>query len=117
MDKTRQFLAGKLSFTYRAAFCSPMGVDGFFLKHFGLSSGNLIRAVRSSPDDEALAAWFLAQPTVTPEAIAAWNDFAPTLGAKGRPGRFVFQIVRPFFYANAKSTDSMFEAVTRDETT
>ena len=110
-------LAGKLPLAYRVAFGSPTGVDGYFLKHFPLVRRDFIRAVRSSADDAALADWFLAQPTVTPASIHAWNAFAPKLGAKGQPAHFVFQIVKPFLYAkpSARRAATIFEAIVEDE--
>ncbi len=114
-DKTRQLLAGQLPLAYRLAFGSPLGIDGYFLKHFGLVRRDFIRAVRSAPDDAALATWFLACPAVTSHAIEAWNEFAPKLGARGQPGHFIFQIVKPFLYAKTKGTGSIFEAIARDE--
>lgn len=110
-------LAGKLPLPYRVAFGSPTGVDGYFLTHFGLVRRDFIRAVRSTVDDAALADWFLAQPTVTSHAIRSWNEFAPKLGAKGHPARFVFQIVKPFLYAKprARRAATIFEAIAEDE--
>lgn len=116
-DKTHRLLAGKLPLAYRVAFGSPTGVDGYFLNHFGIVRGDFIRAVRSAADDDALAVWFLAQPTVTLPAIEAWNELAPKLGAKGQPARFVFLVVRPVLYAKPKArrAENIFEAIIEDE--
>jgi hypothetical protein len=116
-DKARALLAGDLPVLYRLALGSPIGVDGHFLRHFQISRADFIRAVRASANDQALAEWFRAQPQVTAEAIATWNRDAPVLGAKGRPGRVVFLLVRWFLYPKSirESTPSMFAAIERDE--
>ena len=36
-EKARRFLARQLPFTYRVAFGSRLGIDGAFLRHFGLT--------------------------------------------------------------------------------
>lgn len=118
-DKARLLLAGKLPLSYRLAFCSALGIDGHFLKHFGLTRANFLRGVRHAKDDDTLASWFLAQPTVTAPAIAAWNEFAPKIGAKGRPGHLVLLLVKPILYSNlrGRSVDTIFEMIAQDEGT
>jgi hypothetical protein len=117
-DKTRQLLAGELPILYRVALGSPLGVDGFFLRHFRLSRADFIRAVRSSADDPDLAKWFVAQPHVGAETIDEWNREAPHLGAKGHPGRGTFLFVRWFLYPKSirDPRENMFAAIDQDET-
>ena len=117
-DKTRMLLAGELPLSYRLALGSPLGVDGYFLKHFALMRGDLIRAVRAAKDDDALATWFLAQPAVKEAGIAAWNDLAPKLGAKGHPGYVTFQLVKFPLYPSLRGrrVNSIFEGIELDET-
>ena len=111
-------LAGELPLSYRLALGSPLGVDGYFLKHFALMRGDLIRAVRAAKDDDALATWFLAQPAVKEAGIAAWNDLAPKLGAKGHPGYVTFQLVKFPLYPSLRGrrVNSIFEGIELDET-
>jgi hypothetical protein len=117
VDKTRLLLAGQLPLLYRGAFGSAIGIDGFFLRHFRLSRGDFIRAVRASAGDEDVAAWFLAQAGVNASSIERWNQAAPTMGARGHEGRAIFQIVRWIFYPKTilHPVNSLFEAILQDE--
>jgi hypothetical protein len=92
-------------------------VDGFFFRHFSLGNKQILAAIRARPDDAAIAEWFLQQPGVTPERIAAWNRFAPLLGVKGHPGYATRQIVKWFLYPRAlhQPVDSIFAAIIQDE--
>ncbi len=116
-DKARALLAGELPFLYRAALGSPLGVDGFFLRHFQINRGDFIRAVRSTVGDQALAVWFLTQPHVNAATIDEWNHNAPRLGAQGQPGRWIFLTVRWFMYPRTlrHPATGMFAAVEQDE--
>jgi hypothetical protein len=116
-DKARSLLAGDLPFLYRAAFGSPIGVDGFFLRHFQIARGDFVRAVRASADDAALADWFLAQPHVDAATIEVWNQLAPNLGRKGFPARGIFLFCGRILYPHTirRPVGSMFEAIAQDE--
>jgi hypothetical protein len=115
--KTRAFLRGEIPPSYRVAFGSRIGVDGYFLRHFRLSLAQVVAAVRAAPDDAALAAWFLARPGVNASSLAAWNALAPRLGSPGHPGRRTLLIVRYFLYPKSifRTPRSIFEAISIDE--
>lgn len=115
--KTRVFLRGEMPRSYRIAFGSRRGIDGYFLRHFRLEMRAVVSAVKHAKDDAALAGWFLHQPGVTPQSIAAWNEFAPRLGTKGHPAHTTLHIVKWFFYPRAilHPVDSLFEAIVQDE--
>ena len=117
VDKTRQLLAGDLPILYRLAFGSPLGVDGYFLRHFRLSRADFIRAVRAAANDESVAAWFRAQPHVNVLTIGEWNRNAPNLGAHGHPGRGTYLLVRWILYPKSirDPRPSMFAAIDQDE--
>jgi hypothetical protein len=85
-EKARLSLNYQLPLPYRLAFGSPVGVDGYFLGHFGLTIDQFISGVRQAADNAALARWFLALPGASPQRIAEWNSQATVLGAKGYPG-------------------------------
>ena len=116
-DKTRVYLRGEMPLSYRLAFGSSIGVDGYFLRHFRLSPEQIIVAVRAATDNDALARWFLTRPAVTPESISAWNDLAPRLGTKGHPGYVTRHIVKWIFYPESilRPVGSLFEAIIQDE--
>ena len=103
--------------SYRLAFGSPIGVDGYFLRHFRLTRAHVIAAVRTAANDEALTRWFLGRPAVTAGSIAAWNELAPKLGLKGHPGFTARQCVKWAFYPKSVSSpvSSIFEAIVQDE--
>lgn len=115
--KARLFLRGEMPFSYRIAFGARSGVDGFFFRHFGLNKTQVLAAIRARPDDTAVVEWFLQQPGVTPESIAAWNRFAPLLGAKGHPGHLTLQIVKRLIYpkSSTQPVSSLFAIIAQDE--
>ena len=99
------------------AFGSPFGVDGYFLRHFGLTIEQFLTAVRQSSDNAALAQWFLTLSSATPERIAEWNHRATLLGAKGHPGYFTRHLAKWLFYPKSvcSPVGSIFEAIDQDE--
>ena len=115
--KTRIYLQGEMPLSYRLAFGSRIGMDGYFFRHFQLSRGKIIAAVRAAPSNEQLAKWFLARPAVTPKLIAEWNEFAPRIGASGNPGYVTRNLVKWIFYPKsiARPVRSLFEAIGQDE--
>ena len=116
-DKARLSLNGQLPFVYQLAFGSRFGVDGYFLRHFGLSIDQFLAGVRQSADNAALARWFLAVPGINPARIAEWNRFATFLGAKGHPGYLTRHLAKWLFYPKSVITPvgSIFEAIDQDE--
>lgn len=116
-DKARLFLAQQLPYTYRVAFGSRLGIDGAFLRHFGLTVDQFLAAVQESADNDALARWFLSLPAVSPERIAKWNSRAMLLGAKGQPGYLTRHLIKWVFYPKSVvvPVNSLFEAIEQDE--
>lgn len=116
-DKTRLVLAQQLPCIYRFAFGSRLGIDGAFLRYFGLSLDQFLAAVRQSADSEALAGWFLSLPAASPQRIAEWNRRAALLGVKGHPGYLTRQLVKWVLYPKSVVTpvNSLFEAIEQDE--
>lgn len=115
--KIRVFLSGKLPVSYRVAFGSRVGVDGYFLRHFRLTMPQVMAAVRRASTDDEVATWFLRRPSVTPHSITDWNAFALKLGAAGQPGHLTLQIVKWFLYPKSRfgAVGSIFEAIAIDE--
>lgn len=116
-EKARRFLAQQLPLTYRVAFGSRLGIDGAFLRHFGLTVSQFLVAVRRSEDSAALAQWFLSLPAASSERIAEWNCRAASLGAKGQPGYLTRHLIKWVFYPKSvmDPVDSLFEAIEQDE--
>ena len=118
VDKARQILDGTLPKEYAERFCDRRGMDGAFLRRFGITKEGLMHAVRDSKnDDELVAKWFLAQPGVTAQKIQEWNRDAPLFGKPGHPGHEVFQWAMKHVYADAPYTgvESVFEVIDADE--
>ncbi|WP_447969242.1 DUF5069 domain-containing protein [Nitrospira sp. M1] len=102
IDKVRLQISGKLPLLYRMTFCSPMGFDGYFLRHFQIRKNDFLKAVQDSGvGEDGIGQWFLAQPGVTEERVAEWNAFAPRLGESGQPGYWTFHLVKYVFYPKA----------------
>ena len=116
-DKARRSLNRQLPLTYRLAFGSRWGIDGAFIRHFGLTLDQFLAAVRQSADNEALAQWFLSLPAASPERIAKWNRRAPLLGVKGHPGYRTRHVIKWVLYPKSVRTpvNSLFEAIEQDE--
>lgn len=116
-EKARLSLNHQLPLPYRLAFGSPVGVDGYFLRHFGLTIDQFISGVRQSADNAALARWFLAFPGASPQRIAEWNSQATVLGAKGHPGYLTRHLAKWLFYPKSvwSPVGSIFEAIDQDE--
>ncbi len=118
IDKTRLWHVGDISFFYRVAFCSRVGLDGYFLRFFQLRKTDFLAAVHDSGDDDKrICQWFTSQRAVTPERIDEWNAFAAQVGAKGHPGYWVFHTVKWALYPKAVITPvkTAFEAIAQDE--
>lgn len=115
--KIRVFLSGALPVSYRVAFGSRIGVDGYFIRHFRLTMPQVVAAVRSASTDDEVATWFLRRPGVTPQSIADWNALALKLGSAGQPGCLTLQIVKWFLYPKSRfgAPGSIFEAIAIDE--
>ena len=47
-DKVRAGEDGKLPVLYRLSLGNPLGVDGFFLRHFRISFGNFRKALNQA---------------------------------------------------------------------
>ncbi len=86
VDKCRLHCSGRLPPDYGIAFCSPHGIDGIFLAHFGFTAIEAQTAIREASTDAEVARWFSMQPGVTPETIQSWNELAPNIGKPGYPG-------------------------------
>jgi Domain of unknown function (DUF5069) len=117
--KTRSYLQGEMPFSFQIAFGSRIGVDGYFFRHFQLSRAQVIAAVRAAPTDEGVGQWFLALHTVNARSIAAWNEFAPRLGAKGHPEHLTRHVAKWIYFSTSISrpVDSLFEMLVQDEAT
>ena len=115
--KIRAYLSRDLPLSYRIAFGSKIGVDGYFFRHFNLSLEQMIAAVKRLGNDEAIANWFASRPEGSADSIARWNAYAQVLGAPGRPGSVTLSFVKWFFYPRAifHPVRSIFEAIVQDE--
>jgi hypothetical protein len=117
VDKVRISQQGDFPLLYRLSLGSPIGIDGFFLRHFKISFRPLREAVLQTRNDENLAQWFLSQPGVNPETIAKWNEYGPKLGTPGYPGSLLRHVVKWFVYPKAikHPVNSLFEMIEQDE--
>ena len=118
-DKARLYRSGRLPVLYRVAFGSPLGMDGYFLRHFKLSRRRLVAGVGQSATDDELARWFIDLPGVNSQRIDEWNTIAPNLGAQGHPGYFIRHLVKWVLYPRSvgQPVRSLFEAIEQDEGT
>lgn len=117
-DKVRASRQGDFPFLYRLSLGSPIGIDGFFLRHFKISFRQFREAVLQTRNDAGLAQWFLSQPHVNPTTIGKWNEYAPKLGTPGYPGSLIRRVVPWLVYPKALKdpVNSLFEMIEQDET-
>ncbi len=117
VDKVRASHHGDFPLLYRLSLGSPIGIDGFFLRHFQIAFRQLREAVVEHRNDENLAEWFLSQPGVNATTIAKWNAYGPKLGTPGYPGSMLLHIVKWFVYPKAikHPVNSLFEMIEQDE--
>ena len=118
VDKIRASKQGNFPLLYRLSLGSPIGIDGYFLRHFGFSFRQVRKAVLETQNDEGLAQWFLSQPGVNAATIAKWNEYGPKLGTPGYPMSLLRQVVPWFVYPKAlkQPMNSLFEMIEQDET-
>jgi hypothetical protein len=115
--KARVYLSGNLPFPYNVAFGKHWGIDGLFMKHFSLSIDPFLEAIQTLNSDEALAHWFLAQPTVNRDSIESWNKFSSMIGTKDGTGYLARHLLKYLFYPKAikRPVNSFFEMIEQDE--
>ena len=108
---------GGLPPDYEARFCHQDGIDGFFLRHFGLEKKDILHA--ASLGDEEAARWFLAIPRNSEIQIRKWNEIALNLGRSGYPLAERFPVAKATVYAHVKSEGmtTVFELLEADEAT
>lgn len=117
VDKVRASQQGDFPLLYRLSLGSPIGIDGFFLRHFAISFRQFRKAVLETPNDESLAQWFLSRPGVNTATISKWNEYGPRLGTPGYPGSMFLPIIKWFVYPKAlkQPVNSLFEMIEQDE--
>ena len=118
IDKACAHLDGTLPPEYARRFGDSKGIDGAFLRHFGLTKEAFVDAVRrSNGSDIAVAKWFYAQPGVTDAKVNEWNRTAPEIGRPGHFGHELLQFATKKIYKDAPYTgvESVFEVIEADE--
>ena len=118
IDKARAHLDGTLPPEYARRFGDSKGIDGVFLRHFGLEKEAFVEAVRTAAgSDIAVAKWFYHQPGVTDAKVNEWNRTAPEIGRPGQVGYELLQFVTQKIYKDAPYTgvESVFEVIEADE--
>lgn len=118
-DKTRLHLEGKLNADFEPFFGHKLATDGEFSRFFDIDLKDLIAVVRENPTiDQPVAEWFISQPGVTGERIAAWNSDAFNLGKSGHPMGRAFSWAKRKYYGGANADPaviSVFSGIAWDE--
>lgn len=117
VDKVRASCLNDFPFLYHLSLGSPIGIDGYFLRHFGLSFHPFRKAVMDNKSDQNLAEWFLDQPGVDASTIANWNTYGPRLGTPGYPGSLIRHLLKWILYPKSirHPVNSLFEMIEQDE--
>jgi Domain of unknown function (DUF5069) len=117
-DKIRLHHAGILPDGYVPFLGHPRGVDGHFLRHFGLSQNATFHALAEAADDSSVERWFLNDHDAIHSKITSWNMLAPNLGRTGFPAvaelQFLIKrILEP--EARVPGIATIFEAIELDD--
>lgn len=118
VDKARLHKAGNLPMDYTQFLGHPRGVDGRFLRHFGLDRDSTIESLGNAINDLTAAKWFLCQDGVSEAAILSWNGIAVNLGRPGFPGETELPLIIRRFIGDRPGCDaigSFFQAIEFDE--
>ncbi len=115
--KARLSLAGKLPEAFQRGYCAPVGVDGHFLRFFGIDRED-IEALAFYPDPEA-AERFLRLPGVSHGKIREWNELAVNLGREGYPMAELMPIAKAGNYRHVATPEmeTVFEILEADDAT
>ncbi|MGP0593538.1 DUF5069 domain-containing protein [Nitrospira sp. T9] len=97
-DKVRASQQENFPVLYRLSLGSPIGIDGYFLRHFRLSFRQFRNDDIETRTDQNLERWFLGHMGVHSSTISSWNDFAPKLCTPGYPVSFVRHFIKWFVY-------------------
>lgn len=116
-DKVRASQQENFPVLYRLSLASPIGIDGYFLRHFKLSFRQFRNAVIETRTDQDLERWFQGQMGVHSSTISSWNDFAPKLCTQGYPVSFVRHLIKWFVYPKSikDPVNSLFRMIEQDE--
>ncbi|MBI3853506.1 MAG: DUF5069 domain-containing protein [Verrucomicrobia bacterium] len=117
-DKIRLHLAGKLPEDYQMPLFHERGVDGFFMRHFGLTKEELLEAVQhSNYDDDKMVAWFETRIGNDEQKKKSWNELSVSLGKPGQPMHDTLAWARKKynFQCDDPNIDSVFKTIEWDE--
>jgi hypothetical protein len=116
-DKIRLHLAGELPADYQLPFFHPRGVDGFFMKHFGLTQEELLAVVKAAQNDADVAAWFDPRVGNDDQKKQDWNEFSVNLGKPDHPMRETLAWAKKKYNAQCDdpAIDSVFKTIEWDE--
>ena len=117
-DKIRLHLAGTLPEDYQRPLFHERGVDGFFMRHFGLTKDELLEAVKTSNgDDNKVAAWFETRIGNDDQKKKNWNELSVNLGKPGQPMHETLAWAKKKygFQCDDPNIDSVFKTIELDE--
>ncbi|MEY3898435.1 MAG: hypothetical protein RLZZ214_3957 [Verrucomicrobiota bacterium] len=117
-DKIRLHHAGKLPADFAPFLGHPRGVDGHFLRHFGLALDSTAEAIIAARDDSEVERWFLSHPNAFQIEIESWNILAPNLGRTGYPATAELQLVIDRYMepeARVPGISTIFDAIELDD--
>jgi hypothetical protein len=115
LAKARLFKAGKLEPDYATRFCHPSGVDGQFMKFFGVSKEDLLAICdRNGPQ---IVDWLRLLPSAAPSRIEEWNRVAVNLGKPGFPmaERLPIALATSYKHLAGLKLETVFEVLVADE--
>lgn len=113
--KARLLQADLLPDDYMLRFGAATGVDGHFLKHFGLTIDEILKIAPHTNRD--VLAWFKALATAKAAAIKKWNSQAENFGRAGYPmaDRLEYVKTHVFAHLDTSGVETIFGIIELDE--
>ena len=117
VDKVRHHLTGTLPEEFRRYLFHSKGLDGVFMGYFGLTSGEIVEAVRlPQGDDSRIESWFSHRVGSDQQHKSEWNKLALNLGRQGYPMADSFPRARKVVHnCDDPSIDTCFKLLDWDE--
>jgi hypothetical protein len=115
LAKARLLQADMLPDDYMLRFCAATGVDGQFLRFFGITREDIL-AIAPHTNTKVLA-WFKGLPAAKPARIKKWNVLAENLGRPGNPMAERLDYVKRHAYdhLDTSEVETIFDLIELDE--
>ena len=115
LAKARLLQADMLPDDYMLRFCAATGVDGHFLRYFGITREDIL-AIAPHTNTKVIA-WFKSLPAARLSRIKKWNTLAENLGRPGHPMADRLEYAKTHVYTDVDTSEveTIFDMIELDE--